>query len=95
MLIATVKGTVVGTQRSDEIDGATFLLVAVCDGTLQSTNNYIVALDAVGAGRGELVLLSQGSSARQTAASYEKPIDAIIVGIIDVVTERGEVVFRK
>ena len=66
MTFGIVAGTVVGTNRSDEIEGATFLLVQACDRALAPKDNYLVALDLVGAGRGEVVLISEGSSARQT-----------------------------
>jgi len=52
-------------------------------------------LDLVGAGLGEMVIIAQGSSARQTSLTFEKPIDAVIAGIVDLVEEDGTVVFRK
>jgi microcompartment protein CcmK/EutM len=52
-------------------------------------------LDLVGAGTGEVVIVAQGSSARQTPFTKEKPIDAVIVGIVDLVEENGKVVFKK
>ena len=55
----------------------------------------MIALDIVGAGRGEIVLVSQGSSTRQTPGTIDKPVDALIVGIVDSVDENGTVVYRK
>jgi len=54
-----------------------------------------VALDGIGAGPGELVMVTQGPSARQMAFSDKKPVDALISGIVDLVDENGEAVFRK
>jgi microcompartment protein CcmK/EutM len=95
MLLAQVIGTVVSTKKADSITGTKYLLVQTCDqrGTLKG--GYIVALDLVGAGMGETVIISQGSSARQTGMTFEKPIDAVIAGIVDLVEEGGSVVFRK
>ena len=95
MIFGKTVGTVVSTVRSDEIDGAAFLLVRQCSHTGEPMNNYHVALDVVQAGPGEMVLLSQGSSCRQTGMSYRKPVDAVIIGIIDSIEERGTIVFRK
>ncbi len=95
MIFGQIVGTVVGTARSDGISGARFLLVRECSYRGRMKDSYLVALDSVSAGPGEMVLVSQGSSARQTETTYQKPIDALIVGIVDSVTERGEVVYRK
>ncbi len=95
MIFGKVVGTVVATQRSDRIKGAKYLLVERCSARCEPKGDYHVALDALDAGVGEMVLIAQGSSARQTEISYQKPIDAIVTGIVDLVDERGEVVFRK
>jgi microcompartment protein CcmK/EutM len=95
MLLAQVVGTVVSTQRADSIEGATYLLVQTCDQQGSLKGHYVVALDLVGAGVGEMVIIAQGSSARQTGTTFEKPIDAVIAGIVDLVEEKGSVVFRK
>jgi ethanolamine utilization protein EutN/carbon dioxide concentrating mechanism protein CcmL len=95
MIFARVRGTVVGTARSDAIAGAKFLLVEVCTHKGEGKKSYIVALDLVSAGIGEMVLLAQGSSSRQTSMTYEKPIDAVIVGIIDTIEEKGRRAFTK
>ena len=95
MIFGKVIGTVVSTKRSDDIPGAKYLLIESCNQRAEPRENYLVALDALSAGVGELIILSQGSSARQTAISYKKPVDAIVVGIVDLVDERGELVFKK
>jgi microcompartment protein CcmK/EutM len=95
MIFAKVAGTVVATHRADDIPGAKYLLVERCSHRGESRGNYLVALDVVNSGVGELVMVSQGSSCRQTQVSNKKPVDALICGIVDLVNERGEIVFRK
>ncbi len=95
MVLGIVRGTVVASQRSDEIIGARYLLVELCKTGGEGTGKFIVALDDIGAGNGEMVLLSQGSSSRQTEISKNKAVDAIIVGIVDTVYESGNVTYRK
>jgi carbon dioxide concentrating mechanism protein CcmL len=95
MIFARVAGTVVATRRSDGVAGAKFLLVELCDQRGRGRKDYLVALDGVGAGVGELVMVAQGPSARQMPMSDKKPVDALISGIVDLVDEGGEVVFRK
>ena len=95
MIIAKVVGTVVASQREDGLQGATYLLVEVCDQNLKPKRDYLVALDMVGAGYDEVVLISQGSSCRQTDTTYQKPIDGMITAIVDLIDERGREVYRK
>ncbi len=96
MQLARVTGTVVATRNVDGVDRPTYLIVDPCDtrgrggGTQQ-----LVAVDTVGAGFGEVVLIAQGSSARQTKPSDKKAVDAVVVGIVDKVDEAAEVTYRK
>lgn len=97
MILARVAGTVVTTVRSDGIEGSRYLLVEPC-GSSGETGSFIVAtgivvFDLIGSAPGELVLVSQGSSTRQTKDTKDKPIDAVIIGIVDSVVEDGKVVF--
>jgi microcompartment protein CcmK/EutM len=91
--IARVRGTVVATQRSDKVDGARFLLVEECDQGGTGRNEYLVALDLVGADRGQLVLLTQGSSCRWTFRTDDRPMDTLVVAIVDTIDERGVVTY--
>ena len=68
MTFARVAGTVVLTRRADTVPGARFLLVEACTPRLEGRGEYLVAVDTVGAGEGELVMVAQGPSARNTAA---------------------------
>jgi microcompartment protein CcmK/EutM len=95
VIFGRVAGTVVATRRSDQLPGAKYLLVELCDQRGRGSQDYLVALDGIGAGPGELVMVTQGPSARQMAFSDKKPVDALISGIVDLVDENGEVVFRK
>jgi len=95
MIFARVAGTIVATRRSDNLPGAKYLLVELCDQRGRGRQDFLVALDGIGAGVGELVMVTQGPSARQMSFSDKKPVDALISGIVDLVDENGEVVFRK
>ena len=93
MTIARVRGTVVSTHRSDRVDGARFLVVEDCDQAGAGRKEYLVALDMVGADRGQLVLLAQGSSCRWTERTDDRPMDVLAVAIVDQIDERGVVRF--
>ena len=91
MNIARVRGTVVATRRSDRVEAARFLLVEETDQRGAGRNEYLVALDMVGADRGQLVLLAQGSSCRWTSRTDDRPLDTLVVAIVDAIDERGTV----
>jgi len=95
MIIGKVTGTVVSSHQNIQIPGAKFLLVDLCNQKGESIGNSIVALDIVGAGYNELVMVSQSTPARETPQTANKPIDAVIVGIIDIIDEFDTVVYRK
>ena len=95
MILGMVVGTVVSERRGDQIDAPRYLLVEQCDQTGTGQNDFLVAIDMVGANSGELVMIGQGSAARQTEITYDRPIDAVIVGIIDLIDEHGKEVYRK
>ena len=83
MLIGRVIGTVVSNRKDPKVEGFKFMLVKHVDVDLQETGDYVVAADAVGAGVGEYVLYARGSSARMTVQTDKRPIDAVIMAIID------------
>ena len=85
MLIARILGTVVSTQKDERLRGGKLLVVKPLnlDGT--DASGYVVAMDTVGAGFHERVLVVAGSSARLAEGMKDKPIDAAIVGVIDTV----------
>ncbi len=90
MVLGKVVGTVVSTRKEDELSGLKFLLVKACDADGEPTGSTVVAVDAVGAGVGEVVLYASGSSARQTKATKDRPVDATIMAIVDQVEIEGE-----
>ena len=100
MFLARVEGSVVATKKDPSLSGRKLLLVRPQlvddkDPTrFRPGANTIVAVDSVGAGEGELVLFTQGSSARLTPATKEAPVDAVIVGIVDCVEVGGRVLER-
>ena len=95
MLLAQVLGTVVSTRKDRGLVGLKLLLTREVDAAFKPSGAFVVAADAVGAGADEIVLLAQGSSARMTEVSREKPVDAVIVGIVDAVEVDGKDVYLK
>jgi microcompartment protein CcmK/EutM len=83
MTLGIVVGTVVATRKEQTLEGLRFMLVRQVDAEGQETGGLVVAADAVGAGPGELVLVASGSSARQTQATNNRPVDAVIMAIVD------------
>ena len=95
MILGKVVGTVVSNKRADQIEAARYLLIDQCDQQGRGKNDFLVALDLIGAGYEEIVLLSQGSAARQTTITDNRPMDAIIIGIVDLIDEQGNIVYKK
>ena len=95
MLLGQVVGTVVSTRKDAGLSGLKLLVVRELDDALKPTGHVVVSADAVGAGRDEVVLVSAGSSARLTDATKDKPVDSVIVGIVDSVEEHGKSVYEK
>ncbi len=86
MKIARVAGTVVSTVCSPIYQGRKLLLCDLVDERRRATGSYLIAVDRVGAGPGETVLiLDEGNSARQVVGVEEAPIRAVIVGIVDAI----------
>jgi ethanolamine utilization protein EutN/carbon dioxide concentrating mechanism protein CcmL len=83
MIFARVVGTVVSSQKDPNLGGKKLLLCREVDHEGKPLKSYHVAVDAVQAGEGNLVLLSYGSSARMTEETKNAPIDAVIMAIID------------
>src|SRR5258706_1220667 len=83
MQLAKVVGTVVSTRKQDSIQGIKLLVVRPLDEEGKETGNAVVSADAVGAGPDEIVLIAAGSSARQTTVTDKRPIDSVILAIVD------------
>jgi carbon dioxide concentrating mechanism protein CcmL len=95
MQIARVRGTVVSTQKEPSLTGVKLLLVQFVDEEGSLLPGYEVAADTVGAGLDEWVLVSRGSAARQTERTNNRPIDALVIGIIDTVTAENRMIYKK
>ncbi len=83
MLLGEVIGTVWATRKDPGLVGIKFLIVREIDLDGQALTDFVVAADAVGAGEGEVVLVAQGSSGRQTELTNGKAVDAVIMAIVD------------
>lgn len=96
MQLARVVGTVVSTHKEPRIEGVKFLLLEKLDpATMKGKNDFVVAMDSVDAGTGEVVFYVSGSSSRMTAATQGKPSDAAIIAIVDAIDLNGSPVYRK
>jgi len=95
MNVGKVIGTVVASRKDPKLEGLKFLVVQNVDLAGASKGTQIVAVDSVGAGVGETVLYCAGSSARQTDVTQNKPVDHVIMAIIDEIETGGETVFLK
>ncbi len=82
MLIGKVAGSVVSTRKSENLIGNKFMIIDIL-GPMQNGAKQLVAVDKIGAGTGEYVLVAQGSAARVEGGLSAAPVDAAIVGIID------------
>ncbi len=95
MLIAKVIGTTVSTIKDETLTGQKLLIVQQADEKGTPFGKPYVAVDTVNAGVGDMVLTAHGSSARQTAITKERPVDAVIMAMIDTLEVDGEVTFQK
>ena len=95
MVLAKIIGTVVATQKERSMEGLRFMLCQPVDLDGESAGGSVVAVDAVGAGVGEIVLYASGSSARQTVATDKRPCDAVIMAIVDNWEVHGELKYKK
>ena len=95
MNLAQVVGTVVATQKEHSLQGLKFMLLRGIDTEGKPTGTTVVAADAVGCGVGEVVLYASGSSARQTTVTDKRPVDAVVMAIVDQWEIGGEVKYKK
>jgi ethanolamine utilization protein EutN len=93
--LAKVLGTVVATEKDQKLVGLRFLILGNWSHDNQPSGGSVVAVDAVGAGVGEMVLYASGSSARQTDRTDKKPVDAVVMAIVDTWEIEGDEIYRK
>ena len=82
MMLAKVKGSIVSTVKNEKLVGYKFMIVETIENG-KATGNHVIAVDGVGAGIGEEVLLATGSAARLGLDRTDAPVDVTIVGIVD------------
>ncbi len=95
MILGKVVGTIVSSTINDGMEGSRYLLIDKTDQYGKTKGDYLVALDIIGAAYDELVMVTEGSPSRETPLTINKPFDALIVGIIDLIDENDTVVYRK
>ncbi|HEY2420800.1 MAG TPA: EutN/CcmL family microcompartment protein [Neobacillus sp.] len=96
MIICKVVGSIVSTTKAEKLKGKKLLIVQPLDmKSIEYDGKPLVAVDTVGSGVGEVVLLVSGSSARQTEITNGIPVDAAIVGIVDQIEIQGSLTFKK
>ena len=95
MLLGKVVGSVVATRKDEKLEDRKLLVVQIHDHENAPKDQYVVAVDAVGAGQGDMILYASGSSARQTTITEGRPCDAVIMAIVDSWDLGGENVYEK
>jgi microcompartment protein CcmK/EutM len=95
MLLGRVTGTVVASQKEPLMEGLTLLVIRQIGVDNVDGSGYVVAVDAVGAGVGEVVMYASGSSARQTGVTQNRPCDAVVMAIVDTWDVDGETIYTK
>lgn len=95
MVIGMVIGSVVASHKTSTIEGLALRIVRRITPDGELTDSYMVAVDVVSAANGEYVLVANGSTARQTSITDNKPVDAIIMAIIDTWQINGLVKYEK
>ena len=95
MQLARVVGTVWATQKTPSLEGLRLQVLRQVGIDLKDASGTVIAVDAVGAGLGDLVLYATGSSARQTPVTENRPVDAVIMAVVDAFDVDGKIVFKK
>jgi len=95
MVIGEVIGTVVSTRKTDNVQGLPLRIVRRLTTEAAPTDSYVVAVDVVGASEGELVLVASGSAARNTHLTDARPVDAILIAIVDMWQVEGVVKYTS
>jgi carbon dioxide concentrating mechanism protein CcmL len=95
MRVAKVRGTVVSTQKDPSLRGVKLLMLQFVDENGNLLPEYEVAADSVGAGVSEWVLVSLGSAARQVLGNEQRPLDAVVVAIIDTIHVEDRLIYSK
>jgi microcompartment protein CcmK/EutM len=95
MKLGRVVGTVVSSTKDEKIDGLKLFIVRDLTIDMAHKDSFVVAVDSVGAGVGEVVLYASGSSARQTKLTQGRPVDACVMAIVDQIDVGNRLIFNK
>ncbi len=95
MQLGKIVGTVVSTKKDEKLEGLKLQIVKFINTDGSFTGGLVVAVDSVGAGAGEVVLVAAGSSARQTQVTKDKPVDTVIMAIVDELEVDGKTTYSK
>ncbi len=96
MILARVNGTVVSSQKAAKMEGIRLLLLEKIDPvSMEGNNEFVVAMDSVGAGLDEIVFYVSGSGARMAEATNGLPTDATVTAIVDVIEQNGNITYQK
>ena len=96
MILAKVTGTVVASQKAPKMEGVKLLLLEKIDPiSLKGKNDFVVAMDGVGAGKDEIVFYVSGSSARLAETTIGLPTDATVIAIVDIIDQNGNFTYQK
>lgn len=95
MLITKVVGSAVATIKNEDLVGTKLLVVREANEKGEAIGKPLVAIDTVNAGVGDLVLIAGGSSARQTSITNNRPVDAVIMAVLDSLEVDGKITYRK
>jgi microcompartment protein CcmK/EutM len=95
MNLVKIVGSIVATHKDPKLHGSKLLIGREIrlDGSM--TDTYHVAIDTVGVGEGEVVIIVRGSSARLTELSTDKPVDSAIIAVVDEIELGGEIIWKK
>ena len=95
MLICKVVGSAVATIKDENLIGTKLLVIREADIKGDPIGKPLIAIDTVDAGVGDLVLIAAGSSARQTSLTKDRPVDAVIMAVLDSLEVDGQLTYQK
>lgn len=95
MLLVRIAGTIVSTHKDPKLDGLKLLIGKEMNLDGSVTETYHIAVDTVGVGPGEVVVVCRGSSARMTEITDGKPVDTAIIAVVEDIEVNGHIVWRK
>jgi len=95
MNLGKVVGTITATRKDEKMVGSKLLVVQKVSPDCALVDDFVVAVDSVGSGIGDIVLVALGSSARMTDITQKKPVDAVIMAIVDIIEVGGEILYSQ